>query len=128
MVLPAYLQPELVEEVVDEVLDEVDDALVQVLARDAVEDDPGGGRGQFVAEPEVLLVAVDGHLERQDGQHQQVVLTHDTRSSAGIVKTEELRTQKRCVDPCFDFFGRNKIRSEGEEFGHGHYVRLGSWE
>ena len=69
MVLPAYLQSELVEEVVDEVLDEVDDAVVQVLPRDAVEDDPGSGRGQLVAEPEVLLVAVDGHLERQDGQH-----------------------------------------------------------
>ena len=84
MVLPAYLQSKLVEEVVDKVLDEVDNAVVQVLARDAVEDDPGGGRGQLVAEPEVLLVAVDGHLERQDGQHQQVVLTRDT--AAGIVK------------------------------------------
>lgn len=59
-----YLQAELVKEVVDEVFDEADDADVQVLPRDVVEDDPRGRRRQFVPQPVVLLVAVDGHLER----------------------------------------------------------------
>lgn len=77
----AYLQSKLVEEVVDEVLDKADDAEVQVLPRDAVEDDASGGRRQLVAEPVVLLVAVDSDLEGQDGQHQQVVLMTHTRSS-----------------------------------------------
>ncbi len=58
-----YLKPKLVEEVVDEVFDEVDDANVQVLPCDIMEDDPGSGRRQFVPQPVVFLMAVDGHLE-----------------------------------------------------------------
>lgn len=69
-----YLEPKLVEEVVDEVFDEADDADVQVLPCDVVEDDAGGGRLQLVPQPEELLVAVDGHLEGQESQHQEVVL------------------------------------------------------
>lgn len=75
------LESKLVEEVVDEVFDEADDAGVQVLPRDVVEDDPGGGGRQLVPQSEVSLVAVDGHLERQEGQHQQVVLHGRWQSS-----------------------------------------------
>ena len=73
----SYLESKLVEEVVDEVFDEADDADVQVLPRGVVEDDASGGGRQLVPQPEELLVAVDGHLERQEGQHQQVVLCRD---------------------------------------------------
>lgn len=59
-----YLQAELVKEVVDEVFDEADDASVQVLPRDVVEDNARSRRRQFVPQPVVHLVAVDGHLER----------------------------------------------------------------
>lgn len=72
-----YLKPKLVEEVVDEVFDEADDANVQMLPCDVMEDDPGGGRRQFVPQPEVLLMAVDGHLECQESQHQEVVLQRE---------------------------------------------------
>lgn len=70
----SYLKSKLVEEVVDEVFDEADDADVQVLPCDTVEDDPGGGRQQFVPQSEVQLMAVDGHLEGQQGEHEEVVL------------------------------------------------------
>lgn len=45
-----------------------------MLPCDIMEDDPGSGRRQFVPQPEVLLMAVDGHLECQESQHQEVVL------------------------------------------------------
>ena len=69
-----YLKPKLVEEVVDEVFDEADDADVQVLACDVMEDNSGSRRRQFVPQPEVFLMAVDGHLKCQQSQHQEVVL------------------------------------------------------
>lgn len=74
-----YLKSELVEEVVDEVFNAADDAVVQMLACDVVENDPGRWRRQFVPHPVVLLMAVDGHLERQQSQHQQVVLRREKR-------------------------------------------------
>lgn len=69
-----YLKSKLVKEVVDEVFNAADDAVVQMVARDIVENDPGGRRREFVPHSVVFLMAVDGHLERQQSKHQQIVL------------------------------------------------------
>lgn len=58
-----YLKAEFVEEEVDEVLDAGQDAVIQVLPRDALEDDAEGRRLQVVVETEVELVPVDRRLE-----------------------------------------------------------------
>lgn len=68
------LKSKLVEEVVDEVFDEADDAYVQMLPCDAVEDNPGSGRRQFVSQSEVFLMPINAHFARQQSQHQEVVL------------------------------------------------------
>lgn len=58
-----YLKAEFVEEEVDEVLDAGQDALIQVLPRDALEDDAEERRLQVVVETEVELVPMDRCLE-----------------------------------------------------------------
>jgi hypothetical protein len=75
--MTSYLQAELVEEVVDEVLGTVEDAVVEVLPGDIMEDGSGDGGGEVVTHAVQVLVTVDGHLERQQGQYQQVVLVGD---------------------------------------------------
>lgn len=74
-----YLKSKLVKEVVDEVFNAADDAVVQMLLRDIVENNPGSRRRQFVPHPVVFLMAVDGHLKRQQTQHQQIVLPRENR-------------------------------------------------
>lgn len=50
--------------------------MVQVLPRDALEDDAEGRNLQVVAEAVVELVPIDCGLEHQQPQHHQVVLKH----------------------------------------------------
>ena len=74
-----YLQAKLVEEVVDEILGTVEDAVVQVLPRDVMEDGPGDGGREVVPHAVEVLVPIDGHLERQEGQHYQVDLKKEKK-------------------------------------------------
>lgn len=69
-----YLQAKFVEEEVDEVLDAGQDAMIQVLSRDALEDDAEGRGLQVVVETEVELVPMDCRLEHQQPQQHQMVL------------------------------------------------------
>lgn len=71
-----YLQSKLVEAEVDEVLDAGQDAVIQVLPRDALEEDAERWGLQVVMETEVELVPMDCRLEHQQPQHHQVVLQH----------------------------------------------------
>lgn len=54
--------------------------MIQVLPRDALEDDAEGRGLQVVMETEVELVPMDCRLKHQQPQHHQVVLQHRTRS------------------------------------------------
>lgn len=58
-----YLKAKFVEEEVDEVLDAGQDAVIQVLPRDALEDDAEERRLQVIVETEVELVPMDRCLE-----------------------------------------------------------------
>lgn len=71
-----YLEAKLVVEEVDEVLDAGQNAVIQVLPRDALEDDAEGRNLQVVVEAVVELVPIDSGLEHQQPQHHQVVLKH----------------------------------------------------
>lgn len=71
-----YLEAKLVVEEVDEVLDAGQNAMIQVLPRDALEDDAEGRNLQVVVEAVVELVPVDSGLKHQQPQHHQVVLKH----------------------------------------------------
>lgn len=73
-----YLQSKLVEAEVDEVLDAGQDPMVQVLSRDALEDNTEGRGFQVVMETEVELVPMDGSLKHQQSEHHQMVLHHRT--------------------------------------------------
>lgn len=52
--------------------------MIHVLPGDAMEDDAERRGLQVVVETEVELVAMDGHLERQQPQHHQMILQHRT--------------------------------------------------
>lgn len=64
-----YLQTEFVEEVVDEVFGAVDDAIVQMLSCDVVKYSSRDWRRDVIFHSVEILVTVNGHFERQEGQH-----------------------------------------------------------
>lgn len=78
-----HLKSEFVEAEVDEVFDAGQDAVVEVLPRDAVEDDAEGRRLQVVTEAEVELVAMDGCLEDEQPEHHQMVLQQEKYLNCG---------------------------------------------
>lgn len=73
-VLNKYLKSKFIKAEVDEVLDAGQDAVIQVLPRDALEDDAEGWRLKVVMETEVELVAMDSSLKHEQSQHHQMVL------------------------------------------------------
>lgn len=69
-----HLQTKLVEEVIDEILGTTDKSIIQVESRNVVKDGFRHGGCEVVPTAIILLMAVDGDLKGQDGQHQEVVL------------------------------------------------------
>lgn len=76
-----HLKSKSVEAKVDEVFDAGQDAMIEVLPRDAVEDDAEGWRLQVVTETEVELVAMDSRLEDKQPEHHQMVLQQKNKTS-----------------------------------------------
>lgn len=76
-----HLKSKSVEAKVDEVFDAGQDATIEVLPRDAVEDDAEGWRLQVVTETEVELVAMDSRLEDEQPEHHQMVLQQKNQTS-----------------------------------------------
>ena len=69
-----HLQTKLVEEIIDEILGTVNKSIIQLESCDVVEDGFRHRGWEVVPTSVVLLMAVDGDLKGQNGQHQQVVL------------------------------------------------------
>lgn len=69
-----HLQTKLVEEVIDEILGTIDKSIIQVESRNVVKDGFRHGGCEVVPTAIILLMAVDGDLKGQNGQHQEVVL------------------------------------------------------
>lgn len=74
LILWLYLETKLVEEVVDEIFAAIEDAIVQMLACYIVENSSCDRRGQVVLHTVEILVTVNCHFKRQEGQHQQIIL------------------------------------------------------